>query len=68
MDNSPLFPFGYGLSYTKFDISEPRLSSTTMTPSQKLRVDVTVKNVGAYDGEETVQLYVRDVVAQSRAP
>lgn len=66
--NDPLFPFGHGLSYTKFEISEPRLSSLKVRPNQKLRVDVTVKNVGPRDGEETVQLYVRDMVATVTRP
>jgi beta-glucosidase len=68
MPNTPLFAFGHGLSYTQFEISEPRLSATKINPSQKLRVDVTVKNVGDYDGEETVQLYVRDMVGSVTRP
>jgi beta-glucosidase len=68
MPNTPLFAFGHGLSYTNFEISEPRLSATKINPSQKLRVDVTVKNVGDYDGEETVQLYVRDMVGSVTRP
>ncbi len=66
--NSPLFAFGHGLSYTKFEISEPRLSSNKITPSQQLKIDVTVKNVGDYDGEETVQLYIRDMVGSVTRP
>jgi len=66
--NEPLFPFGHGLSYTKFEISEPRLSSTKIRPNQRLKVDVTVKNVGEYDGEETVQLYIRDMVGSVTRP
>ncbi len=66
--NTPLFPFGFGLSYTNFDISEPRLSSTAISPNQKLDVEVTVKNVGDYDGEETVQLYIRDMVGSVTRP
>lgn len=68
VDNSPLYPFGYGLSYTKFEISEPKLSSNKISPSEKLKVAVTVKNVGERDGEETVQMYVRDVVASVTRP
>jgi len=66
--NSPLFAFGHGLSYTKFEISEPRLSSTKINANQKLKVEVTVKNVGDYDGEETVQLYIRDMVGSVTRP
>lgn len=64
----PLYPFGYGLSYTKFEYSEPRLSDKKMKPTQKMKVAVTVKNAGERDGEETVQLYVRDMVSSVTRP
>lgn len=64
----PLFPFGYGLSYTKFEYGEPRLSDKKMKPTQKMKVAVTVKNAGERDGEETVQLYVRDMVSSITRP
>jgi beta-glucosidase len=65
---TPLYPFGYGLSYTKFEYSEPRLSDKKIKPNQKLKVAVTVKNAGERDGEETVQLYVRDMVSSVTRP
>lgn len=67
--NSPLFPFGYGLSYTKFTYGKLRLSTPTLrAKGDPLTVSVTVKNEGGYDGEETVQLYVRDVVGSLTRP
>ena len=66
--NSPLYPFGYGLSYTKFDYSDVRLSSATMPKSGKVTATVTVTNRGKIDGMETVELYIRDIVATSTRP
>ncbi|HLX94056.1 MAG TPA: beta-glucosidase BglX [Puia sp.] len=68
VSNEPLYPFGYGLSYTKFTYGKPKLSTTTMSPTDKLQVRVTVTNSGNFDGEETVQLYIRDVVASITQP
>lgn len=65
---SPLYPFGHGLSYTKFEYSDIKLSANKITPAQNLKVAVTVKNVGERDGEETVQMYVRDMVASVTRP
>ncbi|MEL1245931.1 beta-glucosidase BglX [Flavobacterium sp. DGU11] len=59
-DNSPLYPFGYGLSYTKFDYSNLKLSSKSISMGGKIKVSVDVANTGNYDGEEVVQLYVKD--------
>lgn len=59
--NEPLFPFGYGLAYTRFDYSEARLSADVLTPDGTLEISVTVTNMGERTGEETVQLYVRDI-------
>ena len=59
--NSPKFPFGYGLSYTKFLYSNIKLNKTSIQPTEKLTVQITVTNTGDYDGEETVQLYIRDL-------
>jgi beta-glucosidase len=57
-DVSPLFAFGHGLSYTTFDISEPRLSAARIAPDQSVEVSVDVANTGARAGDEVVQLYV----------
>ncbi|ESQ76717.1 glycoside hydrolase family 3 N-terminal domain-containing protein [Asticcacaulis sp. AC402] len=59
-ETKPLFPFGFGLSYTTFDIGTPTLSQSTIGISDSVRVQVTVKNTGAVAGDEVVQLYVRD--------
>lgn len=65
----PLYPFGYGLSYTTFEISEPRLSASVMPMSgATLTVECTVTNTGKRAGAETVQLYVRDVVGSLARP
>ena len=58
----PLYPFGYGLSYTTFDYSAPVLSDTLMVGRTPVKASVTVTNTGSVDGYETVQLYIRDVV------
>jgi beta-glucosidase len=68
LPNSPKFPFGYGLSYTDFTISEPKLSKMEITKADKLEVKVTVTNTGKYDGKETVQLYIRDMVGSVVRP
>jgi beta-glucosidase len=67
-DTTPLFPFGYGLSYTQFEVSEPRLSSTRLKRGDKLNVNVTVRNTGKRDGETVVQLYLHDVTASMARP
>ena len=56
----PLYPFGYGLSYTEFSLSDMALSSTTLNKTGKLDASVTVKNTGKRDGETVVQLYIQD--------
>lgn len=67
--NDPLYPFGYGLSYTTFEYSTPTLSSQTMPmDGGKLEVSVNVTNTGNYDGYEVVQLYIHDKVASITRP
>jgi beta-glucosidase len=66
--NEPLFPFGYGLSYTKFDYSNLKISSDKINPSGKVTVSIDVANTGNYDGKETVQLYIRDIVGSVTRP
>lgn len=56
----PLYPFGYGLSYTQFALSDMALSSTTLNKSGKIEASVTLKNTGKRDGETVVQLYIQD--------
>jgi beta-glucosidase len=65
---APLFPFGYGLSYTDFAYSDTRLASDTCHPSDTLRLSVTLSNTGEYDGAEVVQVYVRDLVGSITRP
>jgi len=64
----PLFPFGYGLSYTTFDIGTPRLSPSRIAPNDTVTVSVDVRNTGAVAGDEVVQLYVRDVASAITRP
>lgn len=66
--NSPLFPFGYGLSYTTFDYSDMTLSANEMTETGKIIASVKVTNTGKKDADEIVQLYIRDVVGSSSRP
>ncbi|RLD86619.1 MAG: beta-glucosidase BglX, partial [Bacteroidetes bacterium] len=66
--NDPLFPFGYGLSYTNFNYSNFKLNSKVMNANDKLVATVTVTNTGNFDGEEVVQLYIRDLVASVSRP
>ena len=59
--NSPLYPFGYGLSYTTFNYSDISLNSSKLQGDQTLKASVTLTNSGKYDGSEIVQLYIRDI-------
>ena len=67
-DNTPLFHFGHGLSYTQFDYTELTLSKNKITEREPLQVQVNVKNTGLVAGDEIVQLYVRDQVASIIRP
>jgi beta-glucosidase len=64
----PLFPFGFGLSYTTFDYSAPRLAPSAMTVDGTAKVTVTVTNTGKVAGDEIVQLYIRDPVSSATRP
>jgi beta-glucosidase len=66
--NTPLYPFGYGLSYTTFTYGNISLNKSTIQATDKLQATVTITNTGIYDGEETAQLYVRDLVGSVTRP
>jgi len=67
-DSTPLFPFGHGLSYSTFEVGEPRLNSSEAPKDETVEVTVSVKNTGDRDGQEVVQLYVRDEIASRVRP
>ena len=66
--NGPLYPFGYGLSYTTFAYSAPRLDAAEMGPDGTVTASVTVTNTGSRSGDEIVQLYIHDIYASSTRP
>ena len=66
--NEPLFPFGFGLSYTTFDYSNLKLSSKQIKKENAIEVSVDVTNSGNFDGKEVVQLYIRDLVGSVTRP
>jgi len=66
--NSPAYPFGYGLSYTNFSYGAIKLNKASINPKEKLIAEISVTNTGDVDGEETVQLYIRDLAASVSRP
>jgi beta-glucosidase len=68
VENSPLFPFGFGLSYTNFEYANLVVSKQTFSSGDEIEVSVDVSNTGNFDGEEVVQLYVQDLVASVTRP
>jgi beta-glucosidase len=68
ISNDPVYPFGYGLSYTTFSFGDVILSSSSVKGNAVLKASVTVTNTGIYGGEETVQLYINDPVASVSRP
>ena len=68
LSGQPLFPFGFGLSYTEFTYSDIRLDRSTISPSEKTTVRFTLQNTGKYDGDEVVQLYIKDVLSSVVRP
>lgn len=68
VSNDPLYPFGYGLSYTAFEYGDITLSSSAMDNNSSITANITVKNTGGYDGAEVVQLYIRDIVGSVTRP
>jgi beta-glucosidase len=68
LDNDPAYPFGFGLSYTTFQYSDVNVSATQLKGNQTLTASVTLTNSGNYDGEEVVQLYIRDLVGKVVRP
>ncbi len=68
VSNEPLYPFGYGLSYTKFEYGDLKLSSSQVKGNQAITASITLTNSGKYDGSEVVQLYIRDLVGSVTRP
>jgi len=68
MAQEPLYPFGFGLNYTRFEYGNMRLSTTKIRQGDSLRARVTLRNVGEYFGEEVVQLYLTDLEASVETP
>lgn len=66
--NKPLYPFGYGLSYTTFELTDLQVSAHEFSKGESLRLSIEVANAGAYDGEEVIQLYIRDYYASMVRP
>ncbi|MEN0048194.1 MAG: glycoside hydrolase family 3 N-terminal domain-containing protein [Bacteroidota bacterium] len=67
-EKEPLFPFGFGLSYTSFEYDDMKLSKAVIGKKEEVEVSVTITNTGSYKGEEVVQLYLKDVTASVATP
>ncbi len=68
LPNTPLYPFGYGLSYTKFELNNLRLDKLKIKPTENVKVTVDITNSGKMTGDEVVQLYIHDVAASVTRP
>ncbi|MBK5269847.1 MAG: beta-glucosidase BglX, partial [Bacteroidia bacterium] len=68
VENTPLYPFGYGLSYTSFSYSDISLNKNAIKANETIMATVTITNTGRYDGEEVAQLYIRDLVGSITRP
>jgi beta-glucosidase len=68
VSNDPLYPFGYGLSYTTFEYSNLSLSNKALKPGGSITASITVKNTGGRAGKEVVQLYIQDLIGSSTRP
>lgn len=68
LENGPLYPFGFGLSYTNFEYTNLKLSSSELTPNEQITVTVDVKNTGKVAGKEVVQLYIKDLIGSVTRP
>ncbi len=68
VSNDPLYPFGYGLSYSKFDYGKLQLDKDKFSKGEEIKLSVELSNSGGFDGEEVVQLYIRDMVGSVTRP
>lgn len=68
VDSQPLYPFGFGLSYTTYSYGKPTLDKTTIGKTENITVTIPISNTGKVAGEETVQLYIRDVISSGSRP
>ncbi|WP_316804926.1 beta-glucosidase [Pedobacter nototheniae] len=68
LSGEALFPFGFGLSYTTFDYKDLKLSKMQINSAESIKADFTLQNTGKYDGEEVVQLYIRDMISSVARP
>jgi len=68
LSGKPLYPFGYGLSYTQFDYSNLQINKNSIKPSESVRIQFSLSNIGEYDGDEVVQLYIKDELASVARP